>query len=159
MPFIIDGHNLLWSVHNVGADFESISDLQLCRIVSRYLKIIGEKGEMVFDGIGPPDKSGFDNIDNLEVVFSGRDIEADTIIINKIRADTAPKRLTVVSGDRKVRASARTRKALSVKSNVFWKQLQRQLSSKKPQAEPAEKHTGIGEAETSQWLKFFGIDK
>jgi predicted RNA-binding protein with PIN domain len=111
MPIIIDGHNLLWAIQNVGHTHEPIAELQLCHIVSRYLRTAGEKGQIVFDGTGPPDKGRFDNISALEVLFSGPTAEADKIIEDKVRASTAPKKLTVVSSDRQVRAAAHARKA------------------------------------------------
>ena len=158
MPVIIDGYNLLRSVQKA-EDFESISDVQLCRLIGRYLKLIGENGEIIFDGTGPPDKSGFDDISNLEVLFAGLAADADTVIEGKIRANTAPKRLTVVSSDRRLRKSAQARKARMVKSEVFWDELQKQLSRKRTAKEPIEKRRGLSESETEQWLKFFGLEQ
>jgi len=74
-------------------EFDSITDLQLCHIVSRYLKLTGQKGEIVFDGTGPPDKIRFDNINNLEISFAGLATDADTVIEDKIRANTDPKKI------------------------------------------------------------------
>src|SRR4030043_173533 len=128
MAVIIDGHNLLHAVLKGGPDAEPISDVQLCHIIGRYLKLISEKGEVVFDGTGPRDKSGFDNIINLEVFFAGLRSDADTVIEEKIKASTAPKGLTVVSSDRRLRDAARRRKATSIKSQVFWSDVQKQLS-------------------------------
>ena len=159
MPVIIDGHNLLHSIQKTSEDSESITDVQLCFIVGRYLKLISEKGEIVFDGTGPPDKSGFDNISNLEVFFAGLGSDADTVIEDKIRINTAPKRLTIVSSDRRLRVAARARKAASVKSQVFWDNLQKQLSRKKTIKEPPAKRRGLTESETEQWLKFFDIEQ
>ena len=159
MPLIIDGHNLLWAVKKTSEDSEPITDVQLCRIIGRYLKLVGEKGEIVFDGIGPRDKSGFDNISSLEVLFSGRVADCDTVIENKITANTAPKRLTIVSSDRRLRDAARRRKATPVKSEVFWGNLQKQLSRKRTAREPAAKRNGISESETEQWLEFFGLEQ
>ncbi len=131
MPVIIDGHNLLRSIQKAFEDFESITAVRLCQIVGRFLKLMGEKGEIVFDGTGPRDKSGFDNISNLEVFFAGIGMDADTVIEDKIKASTAPRRLTVVSSDRRLRKAARARKAISVKSELFWNSVQKQLSRKK----------------------------
>jgi len=158
MPLIIDGHNLLYSIRK-SEYFESISDVQLCRVISRYLKLVREKGEIVFDGSGPKDKSNFDNISNLEVHFAGRDSDADTVIENKISADTAPKRLTIVSSDRRLRKAARARKATAIKSEAFWANLEKQLSRKRPAKEPAAKREGLSESETKQWLKFFNLEQ
>jgi len=155
---IIDGHNLLWSIRNVSEDFESIGDVKLCHIVSRYLKLTGAKGEIVFDGTGPRDKSRFDNISNLEVFFAGLASDADTIIESKIRSSTAPRRLTVVSSDRRLRDAARARKATTLKSEVFWNDVQKRLKRRKTIREPAAKRNGLTQSETEQWLKFFGLE-
>jgi predicted RNA-binding protein with PIN domain len=155
--FIIDGHNLLHTIYKSEGDSGAISDVGLCRILGRYFTLTGEKGEIIFDGTGPPDKTGFDNISNLEVFFAGMGTDADTVIEDKISANTAPKRLTIVSSDRRLRSAAHTRKATSVKSDVFWNDVQKQLSRKRPAKEPTEKRQGLNEGETEQWLEFFGF--
>jgi predicted RNA-binding protein with PIN domain len=155
--FIIDGHNLLHTIYKLEGDSGAISDVGLCRILGRYFNLTGEKGEMIFDGTGPADKSGFDNINNLEVFFAGLGTDADTVIEDKIIANTAPKRLTIVSSDRRLRTAAHKRKATSMKSDVFWNDIQKQLSRKRPEKEPTEKRQGLNEGETEQWLEFFGF--
>jgi len=156
---IIDGYNLLHSIRKVDEGHESISDVALCKFIGRYLKQIGEAGEIIFDGTGPRDKSGFDNISNLEVFFAGLGTDTDTIIEDKIKIDTAPKRLTIVSSDRRLRKAAQARKATVVKSEVFWNNLQKQLSRKKGVREPAAKRQGLTDGETKQWLEFFGLEQ
>ena len=157
--FIIDGHNLLHSIHKEDPHSGPIRDVQLCWIVGRYLKQISQTGEIIFDGTGPRDKSGFDNISNLEVFFAGLGTDADTVIEDKIGANTAPRRLTIVSSDRRLRKAARARKAISVKSEVFWNNIQKQLSRKKTTKEPAAKRRGISDGETKQWLEYFGLEQ
>jgi len=159
MPIIIDGHNLLHAIYKVHEGSGSISDIQLCRIIGRYLKLTGETGEIIFDGTGPRDKSGFDNISNLEVSFAGQGRDADIIIEDKIKTSTAPRRLTIVSSDQRLRKAGRVRKTTVIKSEVFWNLVQKQLSRKKAAREPAEKHLGLTESETKQWLEFFGIEQ
>jgi len=156
---IIDGYNLLHSIVKLSEDPGSVTDVQLCWVISRYLKVVGEKGEIVFDGTGPRDKSQFDNIANLEVFFAGLGSDADTVIETKIKASTAPKRLSIVSSDRRLRDAARARKATAVKSEVFWDNLQKQLRRKRPAKEPEAKRMGLSESETKQWLEFFGIEQ
>lgn len=159
MPYIIDGHNLLHSIQKITEGSESISEVRLCRIISEYLKLTGQKGEIVFDGTGPRDKSGFDNINNLEVFFAGLSSDADTVIESKIKASSAPKRLTIVSTDRRLRDAARSRKATGIKSQIFWDKLCRRLSRKKAAKEPPAKRLGITESETEQWMRFFELEK
>jgi predicted RNA-binding protein with PIN domain len=157
--FFIDGHNLLHLLQKDDPDSGPISDVQLCRIIGSYLKLTGQSGEIIFDGIGPPDKSEFDGISNLEVFFSGLGTDTDTVIEDKIIANSAPRRLKIVSSDRRLRKAARARKATSVKSEVFWNNIQKQLSRKKTAKEPTAKRRGLSESETSQWLEIFGIEQ
>ena len=157
--FVIDGYNLRHAIHKAEEDSELIGHLELCMVVSRYLKLIGREGEMVFDGAGPPDKSGFDSVGNLEVVFAGVGADADTVIEDKISASTSPKRLTVVSSDRRLRRAAQRRRCNSLKSKAFWDNVQRELSRKRPTREPAAKRQGLSESETDQWLDFLGFEQ
>ena len=153
---IIDGYNLLWSVHKE-ADTNGIEDVQLCRLIGRYLRLTQQKGQIVFDGIGPPDKTAFGNISSLEVIFSGPSKEADDVIEAKITADSAARRLVIVSSDRRIRKAARAAKAESVKSEQFYSEMIRQIGRAESQVEPAEKQTGLDEAQTKQWLKLFDL--
>ncbi len=157
--FIIDGHNLLHSIHKEDLNSGPIRDVQLCWIVGRYLKQIDQRGEIIFDGTGPRDKSEFDNVNYLEVFFAGLGTDADTVIEDKIGANTAPRRLTIVSSDRRLRKAARARKATSVKSEVFWNNIQKQLSRKKTTKEPTAKRQGLTDSETKQWLEIFGLEQ
>jgi predicted RNA-binding protein with PIN domain len=154
---LIDGYNLLWAVKQTGQT-SLPDDVELCRILGRYLKQIGQSGEIIFDGIGPPDKTGFDNITNLEVFFTGRNSDADSVIEDKIKANSAPRSLIVVSSDRRLRDAAHSRKAASVKSQVFWNDVQKELSKKEKLDEPTQKQQGLTESETQQWMKLFGIE-
>ena len=159
MPYLIDGYNLLRYIQKIDEDLNSLTEPGLCRILSEYLRRLRDHGHIYFDGIGPPDKDPFENMSDLEVIFTGRNVDADTVIENKITADSAPKRLTIVSSDRALRDAARRRKATTVKSQVFWEDVQKQLSRKRKKVEPKAKLHGLTEGETKQWLKFFGIEQ
>jgi predicted RNA-binding protein with PIN domain len=158
MPIIIDGHNLLWTVRESDEDHDSPGDLQLCHIIARYLRIVAEKGHIVFDGTGPPDIRAFDNINNLEVSFSGINSDADSVIEKKVAASTDPRRLVVVSSDRRLRIAARAAKASAVKADVFWKDVNRRLNQSRRTREPGEKRHGLSEGETDRWLEIFGME-
>ncbi|MHC4842522.1 MAG: NYN domain-containing protein [Planctomycetota bacterium] len=160
MPFIIDGYNLLHSIHQTSEDWEAVGDIRLCHILGRYFQLIRENGCIVFDGKGPPEKSRFENIDRLEVLFTGLATDADTVIENKIQSDSAPKGLTIVSSDRRIRRAAALRKATAVKSDAFWQTVRNQMSQKqKGKAEPPAKRKGLNQSETKQWMKYFGIEE
>lgn len=155
---IIDGYNLLWSIHKE-ANYSELDDLQLCRLIGQYLKLVKKQGQIVFDGIGPPDKAPFGQIANLEVIFSGQTKDADTVIEAKIAVDSAPRRLTIVSSDQRIRKAARAAKAVSVKSEKFYSRMLQLLSRREPRAEPSEKQLGLDPAQTKQWLKYFNLEE
>lgn len=159
MPFIIDGYNVLRAIEKLSEEFEPISDLRMCQQISRFLKSLSEKGEIVFDGIGPPQKAGFNYLGDLEVIFSGTNTDADTVIEQKIAASTDPRRLVIVSSDRQIRLAARSKKADVIKSVDFWREVQKQLSRKRGIKEPDGKRKGINEAETERWMDIFDIDE
>jgi hypothetical protein len=159
MPVIIDGHNLLWYIQNADEE-QSIADITLCRILDRYFGLINPRragAEIIFDGSGPANKTEFNNIKNLRVTFSGRASDCDTVIESRIAASTAPKRLTIISTDRRLRDAAKARKAISVKCEDFWDKVKKRLSKQKKHKEPAGKRGGLTESETELWLKTFGL--
>lgn len=160
MPYLIDGYNLLRSVQKL-EEFASLTDVQLCRAVSDYLRCVRDHGHIVFDGVGPPDKSAFGGIPSLEVYFSGPSLEADDIIEDKIKDNSAPKSLIVVSSDRRLRSTAAKRKAKDVPSELFWQNLLLQLDKQasRPAPEPSEKRHGLTERETDVWLDIFDLEQ
>jgi hypothetical protein len=157
---IIDGDNLLWALHQTFEEREIATELELCRALSRYFAATGEPGQVVFDGAGPADRSDFDTITNVEIVFAGFSHDADTVIEEKIKANTSPRRLTVVSSDRRLRKAAVARKAGVMKSEEFWELVRKELRRKKPRKkEPEEKREGLTQGETDKWLEVFGLDE
>ena len=155
---IIDGNNLLWALHEAFGEREITTEVELCRVLSKYFAQVGEPGQVVFDGAGPADKGQFDTIDHVEVYFAGFHRDADSVIEEKITADTSPRRLTVVSSDRRLRKAAGARRAAALKSEEFWEQVQRELSRRKPKKkEPEEKREGLTDGETDQWMDLFGL--
>ncbi len=157
---IIDGNNLLWALHEGFGEREIRTEVELCRVLSQYFGQMGETGQVIFDGAGPSDKSQFDTIDHLEVYFAGFHRDADSVIEEKITADTSPRRLTVVSSDRRLRKAAGERRAAALKAEEFWERVRRELSRRKPRkTEPEEKREGLTDGETDQWLEAFGLDE
>jgi hypothetical protein len=157
---IIDGYNLLRTVQNLTEHSSEITDVQICRIINEYLYRTKKKGCLVFDGIGPKDKSPFNNLFFLEITFSGTSREADDIIETMIVESSAPKSLIVVSSDRRIKRAAEKRKATAVDSVDFWTEVIKTLEKKrKRKLEPQAKFTGITEAETEYWLREFGLLK
>jgi hypothetical protein len=158
MPTIIDGHNLLWAVQGIEDD-TSITDIGLCRVLDRYFAIVKQQAEIIFDGTGPLNQTEFAGIRNLQVNFSGRNCDCDTVIEQRILDSTATKHLTIVSTDRRLRDAAEAAKAVSVRVEDFWEDVKKQLSKKRPDKEPPGKRSGITQGETELWLKIFHLEQ
>ncbi len=160
MPYLIDGYNLLRAVQRY-EEFAMVTDVQMCRIISDFLRCMRDHGHIVFDGIGPPDKRELGGIHGVEVYFSGENLEADDIIEQKILDNSAPKSLVVVSSDNRLRRAAAKRKATAIRAEPFWafmcEQLEKQAN--RPAPEPSQKRNGITEHEADLWMDAFGMDE
>ena len=158
MPVIIDGHNLLWAVQGIEDD-PSITDIGLCRVLDKYFGLVGDNAEIIFDGTGPLNTSEFAGIKNLQVSFSGRSSDCDTVIEQRIFDSTAPGHLTIVSTDRRLRDAADDRKAISLKVEDFWDEVKKRLSRQRPDKEPPGKRYGLTQSETELWMKIFHLEQ
>jgi hypothetical protein len=104
-------------------------------------------------------RDDFESVSNIEVIFAGFHKDSDSVIEEKIKANTAPRRLTVVSSDRRLRKAAAARKATAVKSEDFWEEVQKELRRGKPRKkEPQGKQEGLTEGETTV-MDLFGLDE
>lgn len=159
MPFLIDGYNLLRSVQKYDV-YADLTDVQLCRYLAEFLRKVHERGTIVFDGIGPPDKRELLGVRGLEICFSGDRSDADSCIERIIEENTAPKRLVVVSSDRRLRTAAVRRKAKSIPVDIFWPTLCKALESgPKTAREPREKQKGLTDREADLWMDYFDLDE
>jgi len=152
MPFLIDGNNLMHALS--GAD-ATVGREGLCELLG-YISRRGEKISVIFDG---PARSAKPE-GELEIVYCPAR-SADEVICERIAANTAPRRLVVVSTDRQIRRAARRRRCKIATSEQFAKTLLRAAAGpeKPPPAEPPEKRLGLRPEQTDAWLKEFGLDR
>ncbi|MCK4275127.1 MAG: NYN domain-containing protein [Phycisphaerae bacterium] len=154
VPYLIDGNNLLYALKAAGLE---LGRAGLCSLLA-MLTARSERVSVIFDGPaapGPPDS----HTGEIDVAYSyGR--SADELITQRIAADTAPRRLSVVSTDRQIRRAARRRRCKIVRSEDFAKLLIRlaEAPPKAPPAEPPEKRRGLSPGEADKWLKEFGLE-
>ena len=154
MPYLIDGNNLIPALAETGPE---VGRVALCELLATALPA-GEDVCVVFDGPRPDAGVPVELDVRLTIIFSpGR--PADLTIIDRIEANTAPKRLIVVSSDREIRQHARRRRCQSVASDEFAATLVRLLGRSSPPRsnEPSEKHEGLAETDTDHWLGYFGM--
>ena len=141
----------------------------LCRLLGRFASsgstglkpVPPKKVRVVFDGTppyGPLAQQIRD--DRIDVKYSaGR--TADDVIIECIAADSAPRRLTLVSTDHEIRDAGRSRKCKLETSENFAKTLVRILeeSPKTRPSEPPEKRVGLTPEQTRAWLKELNLEE
>jgi hypothetical protein len=167
MSLIIDGYNLL----NVAGCFgrgkgpgglqrareamlnmlvESIDPAELPRTI-----VVFDASESPWGTARSMDHKG------LSVRFAARESDADTLIEELIKADSAPRRLTVVSSDHRLQRAAHRRKATAIDSDVWFAQLMQQRRERnESHPEPNLKPDGpFSPGEVEFWLKQFGANE
>lgn len=165
---IIDGYNVLYAADLAPVAYGSQG---LERARGTLLQMISgkltprERGRttVVFDapqqilGPSPPRE-----VHELLVMFAGRDGDADATIEQLIQQNSTPRRLCVVSSDRRLQKAARRRRARFLDSLTFLNQLDRRSRRRQSRAdeEPAVKRNGgLPPGEVEAWLGVFeGIE-
>jgi len=121
------------------------------------LAATGGRVHVVYDGPAPQVRSASEAGGPVRVTYSGKRT-ADELMEEIIAADTAPRRLNVVSTDYRIRRAARKRRCRIVTSEEFAATLHRAGKAKAPRHdEPDEKQSGLRGEATRKWLREFGI--
>lgn len=161
MRFLIDGYNLLHAACKRNESWQRASfDAQrrkLLDVLAAGLRRNCKGATVVFDGVPGPGATPAPA--SLEVIYSGRGSDADQIIEDLIAEDSAPRLLTTVSSDRRIRSAARRRRAISVSSEDFLAWLEKRLVKRvrKP-AEPASKFEGTSPEDRDFWQEVFDVE-
>jgi len=167
MPLIIDGYNLLNATGIAGRGrgpgrLEQARQALLNTLVESLPADEVPKTTVVFDASESP--WGVQrqlNHRGISVYFAAKDDDADSVIERLIAADSAPKRLTVVSSDHRLQRAAKRRKATAIDSDIWFNQLLRdraeRTASKSPISEPPKPEGPFSPGEVDRWLSEFGL--
>ena len=164
MSLLIDGYNLL---HAVGIIGRGIGPGGLQRARLALLNFLAEslkpkeiaRTTVVFDAAdAPPGLPRVVEHRGLVVRFAVGHPDADSLIEELIADDSAPRGLTVVSSDHRLRRAARRRKARPVDSDVWYAQLiaQRRRRRRRTPASSAKPPVPLLEEDIAYWLHQFG---
>jgi uncharacterized protein len=171
MSLLIDGYNLL---NATGIPSRGKGPGNLERARQALLNTLVEslpveelpRTTVVFDASESPwGVANTKDYRGITVMFAAKDDDADSVIERLIVADSAPKRLTVVSSDHRLQKAAHRRRATAVDSDVWFAQLLRdraaRLKSQSPGANPTAdvpKPEGpLSPGEVERWMKEFGV--
>lgn len=163
MATLIDGYNLLHAAGMLGRGIGSGSLARARNSLLRALAASLPAGDLaattvVFDAKeAPPGLPREETWHGIRICYAVGYEDADALMADLVRRDSAPRRLVVVSSDRQVQRAARRRRATAVDSQTWFDQLRRRRLHP-PEAGPEEspKTTGVPtEAELAEWLEAF----
>jgi predicted RNA-binding protein with PIN domain len=166
MSLLIDGYNLLNAVGITGRGAAASSLERSRRALLNFLAESLDPRDVsttivVFDShAAPPGLPRIVNHRGLTVHFASQYDDADALLEELIRADSAPRRLTVVSSDHRIQRAARRRRAKAVDSEAWYETIlhQRHARTETPARPPAAVKPGVPllEEEVERWLRQFG---
>jgi uncharacterized protein len=164
MSLLIDGYNLVYVAGIIGGG-TGPGSLQRARLaLLNFLAESLEPGQLthtivVFDSHDPPwglprqlEHRG------ISVRFATQYQEADDLIEELILADSAPRRLVVVSSDHRIQRAARRRRCKAVDSDSWYAELvraRRERRQSEPEA-PARPAVPLLAEDVDYWLRQFG---
>ena len=166
MPLIIDGYNLLNAAGIMahGAGPGSLERARLALLNTLVESLPTEeiaRTTVVFDASESPwGVAKRSNHRGINVMFAAKDDDADSVIEELIKADSAPKRLTVVSSDHRIQKAAKRRKAISVDADLWFAQLLRERAERSQSTQQSDiKPSGpLSTAEVQHWMDELGLN-
>ncbi len=165
MRILIDGYNLLFQSQLVGTGrgpnwLQKARQRLINHLSSKLPPDLASQTHIVFDasqGIEPTHDQTLPS--GMRVVFANDHPEADDLLEELIRRHHAPKSLTVVSSDMRVRRCARARRAISLDSQAFLDQLQRGhfiVSDSSEDQQIPDESQNMTDEQVNFWLREFG---
>lgn len=157
MHLIVDAFNVLhaWATGPSSGGSTEVGSLAGLIGQSRYGS---GRVSIVCDG-APFPIHNHDKSHSIRILFAGGGKEADPVIESLISRDTAPRRLTVASSDRRLQKAARKRGSRSLTSEAFLSQIIRDSATPaaKPLRPPFASTTPLPPEAVRQWLAEFDI--
>lgn len=158
MPILIDANNVLHVTGVLPPDLAGVDEEGLAQLIadSRYR---GDAVCLVCDG--PRRNRPVGPIAGIALRYSGAGKTADEVIAILVAQCTAPRRLTVVSGDRAILRDARKRRCPVLNATEFLEILTRDHTVRAKSRTPlrSRPQTPTLDPQTvDAWRSFFGLD-
>lgn len=165
---LVDAYNVLWLGNASEPHGPDLTPSGLLRLIahSRYRR---RTVRLVCDGLPPPsegvpmptfgERAMLLRLGPGDVVYSGRSGSADDVIERLIAAETAPRSMLVVSSDKRVRRAAGRRRASTLPSEAFLRQLLEDRVRSPLPAKPAfVEEIPLGSHAIDLWRREFGLE-
>ncbi|MBX6311419.1 MAG: NYN domain-containing protein [Isosphaeraceae bacterium] len=166
MHLLIDGYNLMHARGLLGRrfgpdGFRKVRHRFLNELAAALGPIAAHQTTIVFDASQPPEhRPGQASHKGLTVVYAVGDESADDRIERLIAAHSAPKTLTVVSSDHRIRQAAARRHAITLTADAFLDLLESRQRRKRSERTGGAKEQSRRESpspqEAEEWLEVFG---
>ena len=168
MRTLIDGYNLMHAIgllsRTFGPDgFRKVRHRFLNDLAAGLDPVEAHQTTIVFDAAHPPhglpDQTRHKG---LTIIYAVDDEDADSRLELLIAKHSAPKGLTVVSSDHRVRDAGRRRKAKVLSAEDYWAKVtgprfrKSTTPPRSPTAEERGRREGPSPAEADYWLAAFG---
>jgi len=155
MPYLIDGNNLIGHIPFLEIG-DSRSRRQLADMLAAFLKEKKTKIILVFDGPPDPDLYGEKYRERaLSVLFPFPGESADSLIKEKIEAQTDRRRFIVVSSDHELRSFARKNRTRTVSCAEFFRELKRSLARQKKSRSEEKEEVALSPLDLKYWEEVF----
>lgn len=155
MRILVDGNNVMGAL---AAECVDAGRSMLCGLLERFAERVEGRVTVVFDGPPRRGESAQQAEPSRVTVLYGADRTADDVVIDHLRADSAPRRLTVVSSDRQIRREARKRRCRIVRAEPFARWLLAPAPEpSQPDEPPAKLHGLADEDDAARWLEQFDL--
>jgi uncharacterized protein len=167
MRTLIDGYNLMYALGLPGKrhgpdGFRKVRTRFLNDLAAALGAVAAHQTTVVFDAHDPPGHLHLPRESihkGMTIVYAVDDESADERIERLIAAHSAPKSLTVVSTDQRIRQAATRRKARAITADAFWQELEAPRRGPPPPPPPtAEEEArlhGLSPDEAAAWLETF----
>jgi predicted RNA-binding protein with PIN domain len=161
MSYLIDGYNLLYAMGllrgRAGPTGLHKARLGLLGFLSGSYGEEASAVTVVFDAANaPPDVPEEQDYRGIHVCFAVREQQADDLIEELIRHDSAPRRLMVVSDDRRLQQAAQRRHCTVLGCAEYLELLERRRHERRqPKPDAAAKPKRMSREEQEHWLRAF----
>lgn len=163
MALLIDGYNLLHVTGLIGSTFEASRAALLNFLAAALDTAERSRTTIVFDAAeAPPGLPSEYTVAGIQVYYARGYESADALLEELIAAHHTPKKLTVVSSDRRVQRAAKKRKALAVESHAWYHQAADRLQGRRkgkvdlPDVKP---DVPLTPGEVAVWMRVFGVSE
>lgn len=162
MHYLIDGHNLIGRMPDIGLDDPNDEVELVLRLRSWSARARGRRVTVIFDRGLPGGKDNVLSTSKVQVVFASSGQSADSLLIKRIKTVKNPREMTLVTSDNHILRIARERRLLVLKAEDFALKLSPLASTAGEQdleknlaANGLEIDPKLSDIEVDMWLDLF----